>query len=97
MPISQSAKKALRKSIKNRRVRVQFKRSLDEVVGEFKKKPSEENLRKVSSVLDKAVKIHLYHHNKAARIKSKLSKSITKKAEMEVSPKSGKKPKKATK
>jgi len=42
-------------------------------------KPSQEQLKKVESVLDKAKKKGIYHKNKVARLKSAMSKKLAKK------------------
>ena len=72
MPNTSSAKKALlqdrRRSIENARVRTALKRSLKTV--------TTETLSQTVSAIDKAVKHHLIHRNKAARLKSQLAKSI---------------------
>lgn len=44
----------------------------------MKKLPSAENLSKAFSAIDTAVKRHIFHKNKAARLKSQLSKLIAK-------------------
>ncbi len=76
MPILRNAKKALRVSERkaevNRRVKARTKTMVDKV----KKQPSAENLATAFSAIDKAVKGHIFHRNKAARLKSQLSKLI---------------------
>ena len=42
----------------------------------MKKAPNMENLRKAFSAVDRAVKRHIIHKNKAARVKSQLSKLL---------------------
>jgi small subunit ribosomal protein S20 len=74
MPISLSAKKSLRKSIKNNRTNVLFKTKLKLVVKKFLAKPTKDSLKEVYSILDKAVKKNIYHKNKAARLKSNYTK-----------------------
>jgi len=76
MPISLSAKKSLRKSIKNNRVNVLFKTKLKLVVKKFLAKPTKDSLKEVSSILDKAVKKNIYHKNKVARLKSNYTKKV---------------------
>lgn len=70
MPVTESAKKALRnaeaKSVRNSLVKAELKRAL--------KNATIENLSKVVSLVDKAAKRMVIHPNKAARIKSNLSK-----------------------
>lgn len=76
MPISLSAKKSLRKSIKNNRKNVLFKTKLKLTVKKFLTKPSADALKNVYSFLDKAVKNGIYHKNKVARLKSNYSKKV---------------------
>jgi small subunit ribosomal protein S20 len=76
MPISLSAKKSLRKSVKNNRDNVLFKTKLKLTVKKFLAKPSIEVLKNVYSLLDKAVKNGIYHKNKVARLKSNYSKKV---------------------
>jgi small subunit ribosomal protein S20 len=76
MPISLSAKKSLRKSLKNRKDNVLFKNKLKLSVKSFLAKPSSESLKEVYSVLDKAVKKGLFHKNKTARLKSNFAKKV---------------------
>lgn len=72
MPIIKSAKKALRQTIKrtakNRATKQNLKIAL--------KKVSTGKLAKVQALIDKAVKNHLIHKNKAARLKSQLFKKF---------------------
>jgi ribosomal protein S20 len=76
MPISLSAKKSLRKSLKNHKDNVSFKNKLKTIVKEFLAKPSNEALKEVYSMLDKAVKKNLFHKNKSDRLKSNYSKKV---------------------
>jgi ribosomal protein S20 len=76
MPISLSAKKSLRKSIKNNKDNVLFKTKLKLTVKKFLAKPSLEALKGVYSFLDKAVKKGIYHKNKTARLKANYSKKL---------------------
>ncbi len=72
MPNTKSARKALRvserRTIENRKTKV--------AVRQIVKKATAENIPEVFSVLDKAAKNHAIHANKAARIKSRLSKIL---------------------
>lgn len=78
MPILANAKKALRgsqrKAVFNQRVKSIVKTSMDAM----KKAPSNENLTKVYSAVDKAVKRNIFHRNKAARYKSQMAKLLGK-------------------
>lgn len=76
MPITSSAIKALRqdkkRAISNRRIRSKAKTSMDI----FRKAPSQDLLSGAFSAIDRAAKKHVFHKNKAARLKSALSKLV---------------------
>jgi small subunit ribosomal protein S20 len=91
MPISRSAKKSLRKSITNRKSNLTLKNKFKEVVKKFLLKPDANKAGEMQSMVDKAVKRGIIHKNKAARIKSRLSKKIGKTAEAKVVKKAVKK------
>lgn len=76
MPISLSAKKSLRKSLKNHKDNVSFKNQLKTTVKKFLIKPTSEGLKEVYSILDKAVKKNIFHKNKTDRLKSNYSKKV---------------------
>ena len=76
MPISLSAKKSLRKSLKNNKDNVSFKNKLKTIVKKFLAEPTNEGLKEVYSILDKAVKKNLFHKNKSDRLKSNYSKKV---------------------
>jgi len=76
MPISLSAKKSLRKSLKNHKENVSFKNRLKATIKEFLAKPTNEGLKGVYSILDKAVKKNIFHKNKSDRLKSSYSKKV---------------------
>lgn len=78
MPISLSAKASLRKSLRNQKANLGFKRVVKKIIKDFLGKPSDEGLKKVYSVLDKAIKKDIFHKNKVARLKGKYSKKISK-------------------
>lgn len=84
MPISLSTKRSLRKSLKNRKANGIVKKKVKETVTLFLDKPTEENLKAVFSVVDKAAKSGIFHWKKAARLKSRLAKKVAKKAEAAV-------------
>lgn len=86
MPISLSAKRSLRKSLKNRKHNLSFRKNLKTIIKTFLVKPSQESLSKVYSGLDKAVKNNIFHKNKVARLKAKYSKKVVKKVETEKKP-----------
>ena len=76
MPISLSAKKSLRKSLKNHKDNVSFKNTLKTTVKEFLAKPTAEGLKGVYSILDKAVKKGIFHKNKTSRLKASYAKKV---------------------
>jgi ribosomal protein S20 len=79
MPISLSAKKSLRKSIKNRKVNSKFRDKVKSTIKKYLLKPNEAGLKEVFSMLDKAKKNYVYHQNKVSRLKSRMSKRLVKK------------------
>lgn len=84
MPITTSAKKALRQNIRRRERNLKKKKKLKEVIKEYKKASDASQgeavkiLPKVYKALDKAAKTKLIKKNKAARLKSRLSKLLSK-------------------
>jgi small subunit ribosomal protein S20 len=74
MPILPSAKKALRssraKAVVNSRIKSRVRSTQKQMVTD----PTQENLESAYSAIDKAVKKHLFHTNKAARLKSQIAK-----------------------
>lgn len=74
MPIKESAKKALRQSIKRRKINLKKKSAIKEVV---KKTTDDKGMPKAQSIIDKAAKTGYIHKNKAARLKSRLAKKIS--------------------
>jgi ribosomal protein S20 len=77
MPILANAKKALRvskkKAANNRRTKSLMKTFVDKVL----KTPTAASLSEAFSQVDKAVKKNVIHRNKAARVKSRLSKILS--------------------
>ena len=78
MPITKSALKALRQDRRrakaNQPIRSRVKTTLDEV----KSTKSASSLSSAFSAIDRALKKHLIHRNKAARLKSKASRLLVK-------------------
>ncbi|MDO8573647.1 MAG: 30S ribosomal protein S20 [Candidatus Daviesbacteria bacterium] len=88
MPIIRSAIKKVRKdkvrTARNKKREINYKSLIKKV----RTSKSAKDLQAVFSALDKAAKVHLIHPNKAARLKSRLSKGVTeKKAPVKKSPK----------
>lgn len=78
MPIIKSAKKKLRADKKREYFNKKFANILNLSIKKAKKIQSEKNIRDAISVVDKSAKKNIIHKNKAARLKSKLSKLLTK-------------------
>lgn len=76
MPITKTAKRALRSSKRKEARNNQRKAELDVAIRQFKKKPTKKAIQKTVSLVDRAAKKNLIHKNKAARIKSKLEKIL---------------------
>ncbi len=80
MPITQSAKKALRQSVRRQVRNRQKKEAYKDLIKEIKKavvsskKQAAALLPKLYKALDKAAKTHVIKKNKAARLKSRLTK-----------------------
>ena len=79
MPITESAKKALRQNIKRRAKNLSQNRNLKDAVKEFRKIPAPEALNVIFKKLDKAAKSGIIKDNKADRLKSRLSALLVKK------------------
>lgn len=79
MPVIKSAKKKLRQDKKRTLRNKSLKNLFRKMLKEAKKTPSEKNIKKAVSAVDKAAKKNIIHKNKAARIKSSLSKLLDKK------------------
>ena len=73
MPIIKSAKKAARQSVKRRNNNQAIKKNIRTALQEFRAKPTAENMKKIQSEYDKAVKKGLIKKNTASRRKAKLA------------------------
>jgi ribosomal protein S20 len=78
MPVSKTAKRALRSSAKKAHVNSLIISRLEIAVRVAKTKKTKDAIIKAVSLADKASKKHAIHPNKAARIKSALSKLMPK-------------------
>lgn len=74
MPVIKSAIKKLRKDVKRTAANNDFRHKLDLAINKAKKSKSAASVREAVSMVDRAVKNNLMHKNRAARIKSSLSK-----------------------
>lgn len=80
MPITSSAKKALRQDQKRNFINQKTKSKFKKAVKDIKLSPDLNTLPATYSAIDRAVKKNLIHKNKAARIKSSLAKLVNDKA-----------------
>ena len=80
MPVTKTAKRALRVSGRKEKVNDRIKTGLEIALRMAKKQKTEKAVRKAISLTDRAAKKNVIHKNKAARIKSSLSKLINKKS-----------------
>ena len=85
MPITKSAKKALRQSERRRTRNIQKKRALRETLKKIKKLTSEKKIKEaklllphVYKLLDKAAKTGLIKKNTASRKKSRITRLLAK-------------------
>ena len=74
MPVTKSAKKALKQQIRRGKENDKTRRAYKLVIKKFKKEPTPKNLSLAYSKIDRAAKKNVIHKNKAARLKAQLSK-----------------------
>lgn len=74
MPVTYTAKRALRGSARKASVNINIIKELDHAIRQAEKTRSIELVKKAASLADRAAKKKVIHKNKAARIKSALSK-----------------------
>ncbi|MCL5433171.1 MAG: 30S ribosomal protein S20 [Patescibacteria group bacterium] len=94
MPVIKSAKKKLRQDKKREEKNAKIKKLLSDNIKKATKKPSEKTIISAVKVIDKAAKNKIIHKNKAARIKSRLSKLIPAKKTVKTATEKQSKPKK---
>lgn len=87
MPVTKSAKRALRGSVVKESINKAIISKLEIAVRAAKRGKTEGQILKASSLADKAAKKRVIHKNKAARIKSQLSKLLPKKIKKTAKPK----------
>lgn len=88
MPLIKSAKKKLRQDKKRQLDNKKIKNTYKSVLKEARENPSIKALEEAFSALDKAAKKGIIHENKAARLKSSVSKLLQpKKTESKVTTK----------
>ena len=79
MPITKSAKKALRQSFRKREQNLVWKEKLKKAVKTATLEKSPASLSQAYKIIDKSAKAGLIKKNKAARMKSRLAKLLGKK------------------
>jgi len=82
MPITKSAKKALKKDRKRTVINKLRKKTTKEAIKAFKKTLGKKEFKRAISLIDRLAKNKVIHKNKAARLKSHLTKLLaTKKSQ----------------
>lgn len=76
MPITAGAIKKMRQDLKREAQNKKIKNKVKELIKKASQKPTTENIRVVISAIDRAAKKHVFHRNRAARLKSKLAKLV---------------------
>jgi len=76
MPVTKSAKRALRKDRKRTAINKLRKKITKKAIKAFKKTLSEKDFQKAVSLIDRLAKNKVIHKNKAARLKSRLAKLL---------------------
>jgi ribosomal protein S20 len=79
MPVIKSAQKKLRVDRKRESANKKAIVEIDILIKKTKKHPTEKSVQESFKAIDKGVKNGIFHKNKGARLKSKLSKLINKK------------------
>lgn len=87
MPVTKTAKRALRGSKRKAQVNKAILVNLEKAVRNAKKGRVADKIRAAISLADRAVKKRFIHKNKAARIKSTLTKLLPKRAPKAKTPK----------
>lgn len=78
MPVTKTAKRALRVSKRQKSVNSILKGRLEIAIRKVRKTKADKDARSAASIADRAVKKKLIHKNRAARIKSSLSHLVSK-------------------
>lgn len=76
MPLLKHAKKALRASERKAEVNQRVRSTARSAMKKMQTEPTKENLTQAYEAIDKAAKRGIFHDNKAARLKSQLSKLV---------------------
>jgi len=78
MPVTKTAKRALRVSKRKKLVNDKIVANLESSIRLAKKEKTKKTVSKAISFADRAAKVKFIHKNKAARLKSQLSKLLKK-------------------
>ncbi|MCR4324632.1 MAG: 30S ribosomal protein S20 [Candidatus Curtissbacteria bacterium] len=76
MPVIKQAIKKVRQDKRKAQINLKVKSTFKSAIRAFRKHPSKEGLTLVFKSLDRAAKTNVIHANKAARLKSRLSKLV---------------------
>ncbi len=82
MPVTKTAKRALRSSRKKALLNKGITAALEIAIRKARKAKSEISIKKAISLSDRAAKTKTIHKNKANRIKSRLTKLLPKKSKV---------------
>ncbi len=77
MPLTKSAKKALRQQRRRTIINLRIKKRVRQAIKSFKKNPTNKAYALVSSLLARAAKKKVIHQKKASRLKSRLAKLLS--------------------
>jgi len=91
MPVTKTAKRALRGSKKKESINKLIMSKLEVAIRQAQNSKTVEKILSAVSLTDRAAKKNVIHKNKAARMKSQLSKLMPQKAKSESKPKAAKK------
>jgi len=80
MPVTKQAIKKVRADKRKTIYNLRIKKAYKEAVKKYLKSPTEAGLKLVIKTLDRAAKTNVIHKNRAARLKSRLSKKLGKKS-----------------
>lgn len=76
MPVIKQAIKKVRQDKRKTAFNLKVKNAYKKAVSEFRKGPTQIRLKTIYKLLDRAAKTNVIHKNKAARLKSRLSKKL---------------------
>jgi small subunit ribosomal protein S20 len=83
MPVTKTAKRALRSSKRKNLVNAIAVKNLEIAIRTAKKSKTSKDVARATSLSDRAVKKNIIHKGKAARIKSSLSKMLPQKSKVQ--------------